>query len=194
MSQLWKIDNELMKCKVELAKWLMGEEGQSEYVDDPVGVKRWWEKYLDWEQRKKEPDLLFLYTDYITSPTHSEVIRYVGNAFKGSRDYRRVVINFIGNDVQSTICKLFVWYYVKTFSNESIYSARWFGSVTEKRFHDGRTQFYFKYQIREGNIDLELQITWKRPKEKVLDVIFTCNDDLFNSDNSWDELKRKCIP
>ena len=178
MNKKLVIEKELHRCETELSRLLM-------FGSD------WLDKYKEWEKSGYDPTLSELYTDFITSPTAEDVKRYMQGAFNGSEVYRHIEINFIGEEVAQCIYDLFEWYYGKEICTSSLWDMETttYGRFTEGRCDTKNNQFYLKYSITGYH---PIQIAWVRPKEKIIEVIFTGGDDLYTSSSKWEALKEKC--
>jgi hypothetical protein len=203
MKKIQLIDNELMECMVELSKLSGKYENKNECSSShtevratPLGSESsdWFEKRDEWEKEKTNPTLLELYTYHIKSPTPDVLMDYMCSVFMGSDVYRYAVFNFLGMDLKVSIWKKFYWFFVIHVKRGTYLTLKNYlspGDPIEDLGHVDRSascrQFYLKLKFDERLIFL----TWIRPSESELEVIFS-HSDFCTSKIPFDDLKKQC--
>jgi hypothetical protein len=203
MKKIQMIDNQLMECMVELSKLSGKYENKNECSSShtevratPLGTASsdWVKKCDEWEKEKRNPTLLELYTYRIKSPTPDVLMNYMCYAFMGSDVYRHAVFNYLGMNVKSSIWQIFNWFFVIHVKRGTYLTLEKYLSpddLIEDLGHVERSvsccQFYLKLKFDERLIFL----TWIRPSESELEVIFS-HSDFCTSKIPFDDLKEQC--
>jgi hypothetical protein len=187
MPSLHTIDAALARCRTELACLLRAEEEPAE----PSLAIQWMRQRKAWERHRADPSLVDLYHWAVQTPEPHTVIWYVLGLFCGHTEYRYMRLNFLDNDVSDSIANVFYWYYKKIICNKAWLDDRSSieqGTLGDTRYVDARTQWYNTLTFKKHVI----YFTWRRPSDLVLDVVFTTDPALYESNESWKELTKKC--
>jgi hypothetical protein len=190
MPSLHTIDAELAHCRAELSHLLRAEE---ETPAERLDIQ--WVKQCDqWEEQGADPTLNTLYSWIVQTPAPVAVIRYMVGVFNGDNAYRHVRLNFFGSDSDVCIANLFYWYHKKNrlrrqwLDRDPSIDRGVLGSTRHIDPPHARVQWYTTFTVGERVI----YFTWRRPSELVLDVVFTSDPALYESNEPWEELTAKC--